>query len=537
VTRKIHARALRAHDELESASRLAAIVESSTDAMIGKTLNGVITSWNPGAERMYGYAAAEVVGRNVSVLIPSERSEELPAILKRLALGERVEHYETERLRKNGAVFDVSVSISPIRNKAGAIVGASTVTREITERKRAEADFRDLHERLNQVERLESVGQLAAGIAHDFNNLLAGILNYSALVSDGLAELTSRRGLAGDKTAVTLGEDVAEIINVTTRAARLTQQLLIFSHSEVINMEVLDLNGVVIDMENLLRRTIGETIDLELELGVDLPKTNANVGQIEQILMNLVVNAKDAMPEGGRLRIETTSYEADDDQAPPSRIGRGSYVQLAVSDTGRGMPQEVAARAFEPFFTTKTKGEGTGLGLATVYGIVTRAGGTVSLFSQPERGTCVEVLFPATPEISTVAPAVPHRRPLASRGETILLVEDEEIVREPTRRILSRAGYGMLVASSAEEALRIAVAHVGVIDLLLTDVVMPGRSGKDLAADLNRTNLHAKVLYMSGYTSDVIDFRAASGQGTNLISKPFASEDLLRKVRDVLDTG
>jgi PAS domain S-box-containing protein len=522
-------------DEFEATSRLAAIVESSADAMIGKTLEGVITSWNSGAERIYGYTAEEIIGRNISVLIPSGRPDELPAMLQRVAGGERVEHYETERICKNGTVRDVSVSISPIRDRAGAIVGASTVTHDITDRKRADADLRDLQDRLHQGQRLESVGQLAGGIAHDFNNLLAGIMNYCALVSDGLTELTSRLELGADETMVTLERDVAEIVNVSSRAARLTHQLLIFSRREVIKPEILDLNAVVIDMEELLRRTVGESVNLVTGLAPELPRTKGDEGQFEQILMNLAVNARDAMTEGGTLRIETAGYEADDDYALQHGISRGQYVRLSVSDTGCGMPQEVAARAFEPFFTTKAKGEGTGLGLAIVYGIATQAGGNVVISSQPAHGTNVEVILPSTRDFPLASEDAPLDRALASRGQMILLVENEAVVREPTRRILIGSGYAVLAASSAEEALRIAAQHVGKIELLLTDVVMPGGSGKDLAADLSRMSPRTKVLYMSGYASQAIRLRAVSGPGLNLIEKPFASDDLLQRVHAVLN--
>ncbi len=535
MRRKFSAVALAPSDELEATSRLAAIVESSADAMIGKTLDGVITSWNSGAERMYGYAAEEIIGRNISVLVPLDRPNELPAMLQRVASGERVEHYETERIRKNGAVLDVSVTISPIRDRARAIVGASTVTRDITDRKRAEAVLRDLEERLHQAKRLESVGQLAGGIAHDFNNLLAGIMNYCTLVSDGLEELTGRRGLDGDETVVTLNQDVAEIVDVCIRAARLTDQLLVFSRRDVITPEILDLNAIVLDLENLLRRTIGESVHLETELAQDLPRTTGDQGQIEQILMNLAVNARDAMTAGGTLRIETASYEAGDDDVLQHGISRGEYVRLSVSDTGCGTPEHVAARAFEPFFTTKAKGEGTGLGLATVYGIATQAGGSVVISSRPAHGTNVEVILPATRGTPAARPDASLRGPLASRGQLILLVEDEEMVREPTRRILIASGYAVLAASSAEEAVRIAGEHVGEIELLLTDIVMPGRSGKDLAADLSRMSPRSKVLYMSGYASDVIGLRAVSGPGLNLIEKPFASNDLLQRVHAVLN--
>lgn len=522
-------------DEMDATSRLAAIVESSADAMIGKTLEGVITSWNNGAEQMYGYSADEIVGRNVSVLIPSERADELPAILERIGRGERVAHFETQRRRKSGAVFDASVSISPIRDRAGVIVGASTITRDISDRRRAESNLGDLQERLHEAERLESVGRLAGGIAHDFNNLLAGIMNYSALVADGLTELTSRLGLHGDETVATMSHDVAEIANVATRAARLTHQLLIFSRRKVLKSETLDLNSVVIDMENLLRRTVGESVDLTTELATDLPHTKGDRSQLEQVLMNLAVNARDAMHDGGTLRIETASYEVGDDLARQLGISLGQYVRVSVSDNGRGMTPEVAARAFEPFYTTKSKAEGSGMGLATVYGIVSDARGQVVISSQPGLGTKIEIILPATSDELTAVADAPPRRQITARGETILLVEDEAVVLEPTRRILANSGYTVLAASSAEQALDTVAEHPDEIDLLLTDVVMPGRSGRELAAYLGRASPRTKVLYMSGYTSDVIGFRAVAEEGVNLIEKPFASLDLLRRVREVLD--
>ena len=525
--------------ELEAVSRLAAIVESSDDAMIGKTLGGVITSWNAGAEHMYGYSAGEVIGRNVSVLVPPTRPDEVPAILEKLARGERVDHFETERLRKDGTIFDASVTISPIRDGTGTIVGASAVTRDITAHKQAEADLRIMQDQLHQAQRLETVGQLAGGIAHDFNNMLAGIMNLAALVSDGLHELTTRLGLATDEGMATIAEDVAEITTVANRAAQLTKQLLMFARREVLQPEVLDLNAIVVDMAKLLRRTIGEAVDLATDLAPDLPCTKVDRGQIEQVLMNLALNARDAMAAagGGRLRIDTTSFRADQDYAREHGIGPGRYLRLTVSDTGEGMTSDVAARAFEPFFTTKPKGKGSGLGLATVHGIVTEAGGHLAIYSGPGLGTSVRIELPATQDDATTAQKTPPDRSLTSAGETILLVDDEDIVREPAGRILTRHGYAVLAASNADDALRVAAAHDGEIALLLTDVVMPGRTGKELAAALCRLRPATKLLYMSGYSQDVFVHQGILEAGVNLIEKPFAAENLLQRVRAVLDAA
>jgi PAS domain S-box-containing protein len=522
---------------LDAATWLAAIVESSDDAMTGKTLDGVITSWNSAAERLYGYGAGEILGRNVSVLIPPDRPDELAPILERVANGGHVEKYETQRLRKDGTIVDVSITISPIRDATNTIVGASTVARDVSDRNRAATELLALQERLNQAQRLESLGQLAGGIAHDFNNLLAGIMNYAALASDGLETLTTRLGLAEDEDAATLSGDLAEITVVATRAAQLTRQLLIFSRREVARAEVIDLNAIVTDMEKLLGQALGEAIELVTDLAPDLPRTNVDRGQIEQVLMNLVVNARDAMPRGGRLRIETVRCEADGDWARQKGGGPHHCACLTVSDNGCGMAPDVRARAFEPFFTTKAKGEGSGLGLATVYGIVTQAGGGVVVSSELGLGTTVRVEIPATEDVAGPAQEVLPGKPTTSLGETILLVEDEDIVREPTKRILARNGYTVLSAPNADEALQLAHEHTGTIGLLLTDVVMPGRSGKDLAAVLRRLRPETRVLYMSGYNQEVAIHEDALAGGLNLIEKPFIAVDLLRAIRRILDSG
>ncbi len=516
---------------------MAAIVESSDDAMIGKTLDGVITSWNSAAERLYGYRAREILGRNVSVLIPPDRPDELRPILERVANGGHVEKYETKRLRKDGTIVEVSITISPIRDATNTIVGASTVARDISDRNRAATELLALQDRLNQAQRLESLGQLAGGIAHDFNNLLAGIMNYAALASDGLEQLIARLGLADDEDAATLAQDLAEITVVATRAAQLTRQLLIFSRREVARAEVIDLNVIVTDMKKLLGQALGEAIELVTDLGADLPRTKVDRGQIEQVLMNLAVNARDAMPTGGRLRIETAACEAEGDWARQQTGPAHPCACLIVSDTGCGMAPDVRARAFEPFYTTKATGVGSGLGLATVYGIVIQAGGGIVVRTEPGHGTAIRVELPATEDDVGPAQNVLRGKPAAPLGETILLVEDEDMVREPTMRILARNGYMVLSAHNADEALQVAHGHSGTISLLLTDVVMPGRSGKDLAAELSRLRPGTRVLYMSGYNHDVFIHEASPAGELNLIEKPFIAVDLLRAIRKILDSG
>jgi PAS domain S-box-containing protein len=370
--------------ELQIADRhQAAIIQSSADAIISRTLDGIITSWNAGAERTYGYTAAEMVGTDGYEVIPPGRRGELPAIVDRLARDGRFEVYETQRIRKDGVLLDVAVTISPIRDGAGTIVGSSTVGRDITESKRAEAVRRSLEERMHQSERLESLGQLAGGVAHDFNNLLAVILNYAAFVAEETA----------DNPAV--AADVAQILTAAERAARLTRQLLTFGRRDVVRTESLDLNAVVDDVHNLLSRSIGEHISLIVDAAHPLPSIRADRGQMEQVLLNFAVNARDAMPKGGTLTISTraTDLDAGDARLDPSAVA-GRYVELSVSDTGTGIDREVASHIFEPFFTTKPKGEGTGLGLATVYGIVTEAGGSTTVDSEVGVGTTFRVLLP-----------------------------------------------------------------------------------------------------------------------------------------------
>jgi PAS domain S-box-containing protein len=532
------------------------LLEAAQDAIVAVDADGVIQLVNSQAESLFGYPREELVGQPLETLVPD---------------GVRLVHpahrdayfaHPTARTmgagmgpcarRKDGTEFPVDISLSSLATGDGVLVSA--VVRDVTDRQRVENERAEvdagvrqakrdvergmLEAQLQQAQRLESIGQLAGGVAHDFNNLLAGIMNYAALVSASLQEEMSRRGLSEDDAFVTMVQDVEEITTVAKRAATLTHQLLIFSRRKLVQPEVLDLNAVVRDMEGLLRRAIGENVDnLKTVYAPDLPLVKADRGQIDQVVMNLAVNARDAMPGGGELEIETSTFEADAEYARRRSISPGGYVQLTVSDTGTGMSGDVAARAFEPFFTTKASGEGSGLGLATVYGIVTQAGGDVSIYSEPGLGTTIRVNLPVTTDERS-QPREPKRdAPLAAKGETVLLVEDESIVREPAQRMLVRHGYTVLAAGSAEEALTIVREHPGTIHLLLTDVVMPGRSGKELSVDVVAHRPETTVLFMSGYSQDVIVHQGVVDEGINLIEKPFSAGDLLRKVRDVLDAS
>ena len=512
--------------ELDASSRLTALVESSGDAIIGKTLDGTVTSWNAAAAKLFGYAAADIIGRNISDIVPADRAAEEALILRRVKNGENVEQLETSRIRKDGTEVNVSITVSSIRDRAGVIVGLSTVSRDITERNRAEADRRALTERLVQSERMESVGQLAGGIAHDFNNLLAVIINYASFV---LAETEGQPAVHAD---------VEQIQLAAQRGARLTKQLLTFARRDTITTEALDLNMIVADVHNLLKRTIGEHIDLVMSLADNALTINSDRGQIEQILLNLAVNARDAMRDGGTLTIETSRAEIDDAyvELHPDAVP-GRYIQLVVSDTGHGMAPEVASRIFEPFFTTKMRGDGTGLGLATVYGIVTNAGGTINVYSEPGLGSTFRLYFPAVDQPSDVTSSATNSAlAIAAQGagETILVVEDEPAVLELTSRILRDNGYAVLTAANFQEALEIATAHD--FDLLLTDSVMPIMSGRILAQHVDDLRPGRPALFMSGYSAGVVLPRGVVDHDAAFIQKPFDRQTLLRAVHTVLAT-
>ena len=507
----------------EARSRLAAIVDSSVDAIIGETLDGTITSWNPAAERIYGWTASEAIGKDIAIIYPPHKLDERAELLAKLRTGERVAGLETVRMRRDGTLMDFLVSISPVRDEHGTIVGVASTGRDITDYVAAERQRERLERELQQAQRLESVGQLAGGVAHDFNNLIAVILNYATFVADEL----------GDRPA--LREDVEEIRRAAERAATLTRQLLIFSRREVAHPEIIDVNSVATEMRKLLQRTIGENIELVTAPAADLWPVLADRGQIEQVIMNLAVNARDAMPQGGKLVIETQNADLDEDfVATHVDLTAGHYIRLTVADTGHGMTAEIVDRAFEPFFTTKPKGKGTGLGLATVYGIVSQARGKVGLYSEPGRGTTVTVLLPAAENSATMAEPSQGTGDMTGRGEGVLLVEDEGAVRSAARRILSKNGYRVFEAASATDAIGLSADQSRKIDLVLTDVVMPEMSGMDLVVQLHLARPDLPVLYMSGYPQDVIAHQGLVSGDVHLLEKPFTGKGLLRAVREVL---
>jgi hypothetical protein len=500
----------------EYRGRLASIIDSSEDSIVSKDLNGIILSWNQGAEQLYGYTAEEAVGKPISILVPEGRPDEIPRILERIRRGESVEHYESVRLTKDGRHLDVSIRISPIRDAAGNPVGASAISRDITAQKRAE-------EHLRQAQRMDAIGRLAGGLAHDFNNIL-GIIT-------ACTELLRSHVEASEDSA----EYVGNIRKAVDRGSGLTRQLLAFSKKQKIQLQLLDLNERLKETVRLLRPLMGDDVEIVVSPRSTSAVVEADLGQLDQVLINLAVNARDAMPHGGRFILETANVQLDDLYAEQhASIKPGRYVMLAVSDTGTGMDADTASRAFEPFFTTKETGKGTGLGLATVYGIVQQCGGNIQLYSELGRGTTFKIYLPSAedklgaasePVVETVAPA--------RSKTTILLVEDDEIMRKMTRKLLQQHGYEVVEAADGKAAVEWVKTHDSEIDLLLTDVVMRGLSGPELATQLGKLRPSMKVMFMSGYTGELIANHEGLS-GSTLLEKPFTRATLLNTLSDAL---
>jgi two-component system cell cycle sensor histidine kinase/response regulator CckA len=500
---------------VEASQRSAAIVESSNDAIFGETLEGIVTSWNRGATRLYGYTAQEMIGKTIAVLVPVEQGNELEQIRQRILGGESLEHYETPRLTKDGRRITISLTASPIRNDEGHIVGFAKIGRDISRE-------RQLEESIRQAQKMEAVGRLAGGIAHDFNNLLTVILGYSTLLENRLAPEDPLRAT------------VAQILRAAGQAASLTAQLLAFSRKQITQPRLLDLNGLVQETQEMLRRLIGEDIDLAVILEGAACAVKADPGQITQVLMNLAVNARDAMATGGKLTIETHIAERQHEDLGHRGIRpAGRYVTLSVSDTGTGMDLKTQASIFEPFFTTKESGKGTGLGLATVFGIVQQHGGWIDVYSECNQGSTFHVYLPAADK-SAVETVTVAERPAPRGSATILLVEDQAALRTLARDVLSEAGHLVLTAHNGRVGLQVASEFKDKIDLLVTDVVMPEMSGPELAAEVSRLRPGLIVLYMSGYTDHALLHRGVLEQGTAFLQKPFLPQSLLVKVDDLL---
>jgi hypothetical protein len=494
----------------DSQNRLALIVDSSQDAIIGKNLDGIVTHWNKGAEHIYGYTAQEMIGRPLSVLAPKEKSDEIPGILRKIRAGERVEYFESVRVTKDGRSLNVSISVSPIHDAEGQVVGASTIARNITGQKKIE-------DQLRQSQKMEAVGRLAGGVAHDFNNLLGIVTACSEL----LRSRVDANGL----------EYVDNIREAAKRGASLTRQLLAFSRRQPVQNQLLDVNERLKEVSKLLRPLMGDDVEIVLLPRSSSAIVEADPGQLDQVVMNLAVNSRDAMPHGGKLIIETGVFDFDEGFArehPPMTAGR--YVMVAISDNGTGMDEATRSRIFEPFFTTKEIGKGSGLGLATAYGIIKQSGGHVWVYSEPGHGTTFKIYLPSAEEkLNGRVESHEETLPASREGVTILLVEDDPMMRRLTRQMLQEHGYRVLEAEDGRSALEVIASNATPIDLTLTDVVMKRMNGPELVLRLIESNPGMKVVYMSGYTGELVAHQGFD-TGIRLLEKPFTRADLLKTI-------
>jgi hypothetical protein len=530
-------------DNLQRAEqRFRRVFDAAPDAMIAVAADGSIAMANAQAVQLFGYPAGQLIGQPVEMLVPEEARAEMATERAAYFAGPRSRPIDAalkmSGQRSDGGRFPAEITLRDLPTDSGMLVTAAI--RDVTERLAMEAERERLRaiaeqerveRRLQQSQRLESLGQLVGGVAHDFNNLLNVIQGYA----DFTAEEIGRRAQADPQLAPVL-EDLGQVQAAAQQAGRLTRQLLTFAKHEVRRPEVIDLNEVVDGAGQLLRRTLGEHIDLTIDAAPALWRVKADRGQLEQVLVNLAVNARDAMPGGGRLTIDTGNTEVDEVYASPRpELVPGRYARLRVSDAGTGMDRATAERVFEPFFSTKPKGRGTGLGLATVYGIVTSNGGSIEIYSEPGLGTTVSVLLPVTDEdAAPVAAPAPGGQGQPGHGETILVVEDEDSLRDLTSRILTRGGYQVCVVASGSEAVRRASDPGQPIDLLLTDVVMPEMLGNEVAARVGEIRPGVPALFMSGYAQPILDTHCIPAPCYDILEKPFTEAALLTRVRTAL---
>ncbi|WP_433791759.1 PAS domain S-box protein [Actinoplanes sp. CA-252034] len=539
-------------DRVRREAKFQGLLEAAPDAIVGVAADGRITLVNAQAERLFGYQRSELFGQPIETLVPESARARHPDLRNRYFADLRPRPMGSGKAlrarRRDGSEFPAEISLSALETEDGLIVSAAI--RDVSERIEAQAERQRLEAererlaaaaererleaQLQQSQRLESLGQLAGGVAHDFNNLLAVMLNYAGFVAEQIQEAADADP---DGAWPQASRDLQQVLRAGRRATELTHQLLAFGRREVVRPRVIDLNVVIREVEQLLLRTLGEHIQLHADLEPRLWPVLADPGQIEQVLVNLAVNARDAMPGGGTLTVHTGNQELTADEATRTRppVPAGMYVRLRVADTGTGIPPDVLERVFEPFFTTKAPGEGTGLGLATVYGIITQAGGYAMLQSTVGAGTVVTALLPVTQELPAATTASTGPALLQRGGETILVVEDEEALRAVTERILTRNGYHVLSAGGGPEAVKIVQDASRHIDLMLTDVIMPNMHGPQLAEHVREARPGLPVVYMSGYAQPFITGEGTLEPNTILITKPFTQAELLERLREALD--
>jgi PAS domain S-box-containing protein len=501
----------------QCSKRLQALIEATPLPIVSLDLEGRVVTWSRAAERTFGWSEAETLGQILPCL-PEMTPDEVEGLCRRVRSGESFRDFQARRRRKDGTFIDVSVSTAPIHDEDGRFTGMAVVYDDVTERQRTERALRASEEQLRQAQKMEAIGRLAGGVAHDFNNILTAIQSYSEILADDLG--TGHASLG----------DVHEIQAAASRAASLTRQLLTFSRKQNPCLEVIDLNETVRETERMLRRVIGEDIELRSELAGDLARVSADASQMAQVLLNLAVNARDAMPNGGRLGITTRNVEVHHTQSHAPGLSPGGYVCLTVRDTGTGMDPITQSRIFEPFFTTKEAGKGTGLGLSMVYSFVQQSGGTIEVESQPGAGTCFTIWLPRHTSLRAWHPDPVAPRPAAPIGATIMLVEDDTMVRTIARRTLTRGGYTVLEAGSGRAAMELAARTAGSIDLVIVDTVLPGISGTEFATAFRQLRPDARILMMSGYTEEAANRVLLRDTGDAFLDKPFSSHGLLDAV-------
>ena len=504
-----------------SRARYRLVAENASDFIWSLGVDEVFTYASPAVESILGFTPEEFVGRRWEPSMLGPGSPDVRALVREAVAGGRDGfRYEAEHVCKDGRLVWCEVSNRPIYDEDGELVGVSGVTRDISERKRAEMRHRELESQIRQSEKLKAIGQLAGGIAHDFNNYLTVIMGYAEEIAMDLAPEKST--------------SIKEIQDAADRSSELTRQLLAFSRQQILEPEVLDLNDSIRSMDRLLRRVLGADVALQTICADELGRIKADPSQIEQIILNLAVNARSAMPDGGELTIETGNVILDEEYADTHPdVEAGRYVMVAITDTGVGIDPEIQQNIFEPFFTTRR--EGTGLGLSTVHGIVEQSGGTIGVFSEPGEGATFRVYLPRVDE-SSLDPVSELDLKLSDEldgTETVLVVEDQEMVRRLIARTLERRGYRVLVTASAEEALELVEREAPHFDLLLTDIVLPGMNGVELARVLE-AQTGVRILYVSGFTQNGIVHRGVLDPGILLLQKPFTVDGLLRKVREAI---
>lgn len=509
----------RQEKDQEILSYQAQLIAQTADPVVAADVNGVVTYWNAAAERVFGWSPAEAMGKNTETLLPFA-----PDSISRDEISEQLAHDgrwigEVHFLNRAGNQVIVEAAMTVLVDSAGQGIGFVTSMSDITEQ-------RELEERFRQAQKMESIGRFAGGIAHDFNNYIMVINWHCEMLESHLPSNDPARDM------------LAQIMAANEQTKSLTRQLLAFSRKQVLEPRILNLNHVVQETEKMMRRLIGEDIEVIAHLDAALGSVNADPSQIYQVLMNLVVNARDAMPSGGTLTIATSNVDLDHIFANQYRdLTPGAYVHLSVTDTGCGMDEETRQHIFEPFFTTKAAGSGTGLGLATVYGVMRQSGGSILVHSEPGQGASFRLYLPRTDATANAGPTGRPAGLLLSGTETILVVEDHEEVRNMVANSLKRYGYTVLEARNGEEALKLAAAHSGAFDLLITDMVMPGMNGRDLADRLTVLHAGLKVLYVSGYATNLIAEKGVLDAGMAFLHKPFSMTTLAARVRELLGTA